>query len=72
MKLLEFFAAKKDFAEPYQSVEDDQSQVEMSDTRKTKLTLRQIHKLRRMNDVRDIEKKNEVDRLKKIYGATGE
>lgn len=72
MKLLEFFAANKDFAEPYQSTEDDQTQVQFSDTRKTKLTLRQIHKLRRMNDVRDIEKKNEVDRLKKIYGSTGE
>lgn len=72
MKLLEFFAANKDFAEPYQSTEDDQSQLQLSDTRKTKLTLRQIHKLRRMNDVREIEKKNEVDRLKKIYGSAGE
>lgn len=72
MTLLEFFAATKNFAEPYQSVEDDQSQLQYSDTRKTKLTLKQIHKLRRMNDVRDIEKKNEVNRLNKIYGSAAE
>jgi hypothetical protein len=72
MTLLEFFAAAKNFAEPYQSVEDDQSQIQYSDTRKTKLTLKQIHKLRRMNDVRDIEKKNEIDRLNKIYGSAAE
>jgi hypothetical protein len=71
MKLLEFFAVNKDFAEPYQSLEDDQSQLQLSDTRKTKLTLKQIHKLRRMNDVRDIEKQNEVNRLNKIYGSSG-
>lgn len=65
MNLFEFFTK---FPKPYQTAQDDSSQIKMSDSRKTKLTLRQIHQLRRMNDVRDIEKKNEVDRLKKIYG----
>ena len=65
MNLFEFFT---DFPKSYQSAEADSSQLKMTDSRKTKLTLRQIHQLRRMNDVRDIEKKNEVDRLKKIYG----
>jgi hypothetical protein len=65
MNLFEFFTK---FPKPYQDAQDDSSQLKMSDSRKTKLTLRQIHQLRRMNDVRDIEKKNEVDRLKKIYG----
>ena len=72
MNLFEFFAAKKDFPEPYQDTENDDSQLKISDTRKTRLTLRQIQQLRRMNDVREIEKKNEVDRLKKIYGSSGE
>lgn len=72
MNLFEFFTAKKDFPAPYQDVENDESQLKISDTRKTRLTLRQIHQLRRMNDVREIEKKNEVDRLKKIYGSSGD
>ena len=66
MNLFEFFT---DFPKPYQDTDADSSQLKMSDSRKTKLTLRQIHQLRRMNDVRDIERKNEVARLKKIYGA---
>jgi hypothetical protein len=72
MNLFEFFTAKKDFPEPYQNTDQDESQLKLTDTRKTRLTLRQIHQLRRMNDVREIEKKNEVDRLKKIYGSSGE
>ena len=72
MNLFEFFTAKKDFPEPYQNTSEDESQLKMSDTRKTRLTLRQIHQLRRMNDVREIEKQNEVDRLKKIYGSSDE
>ena len=72
MNLFEFFTAKKDFPKEYQNVENDESQLKLSDTRKTRLTLRQIHQLRRMNDVREIEKQNEVDRLKKIYGGSAE
>ena len=72
MNLFEFFTARKDFPEPYQNTREDESQLKITDTRKTRLTLRQIHQLRRMNDVREIEKKNEVDRLKKIYGSSGE
>ena len=72
MNLFEFFTAKKDFPEPYQNTGEDESQLKMSDTRKTRLTLRQIHQLRRMNDVREIEKQNEVNRLKKIYGSSDE
>lgn len=70
MNLFEFFTAKKDFPEPYQNTNDDESQLKRADTRKTRLTLRQLHQLRRMNDVREIEKKNEVDRLKKIYSSS--
>lgn len=69
MNLFEFFSVKKDYPEPYQNIDDDESQLKMSDSRKTRLTLKQIHRLRRMNDVRDIEKKNEVERLSQIYGS---
>lgn len=69
MNLFEFFNSAP---EPYQDKQNDASKIEITDTRKTRLTLRQIHQLRRMNDVRQIEKKNEITRLKKIYGASAE
>ena len=61
MKLFEMF----DAAIPgYQDVESDNSKPKWRESRKTKLTLRQIRKLRKMNDVRNYEKANS---LKKIH-----
>jgi len=61
MKLFEMF----DPAIPgYQDVESDNSKPKWKESRKTKLTLRQIRKLRKMNDVRNYEKANY---LKKIH-----
>jgi hypothetical protein len=48
----------------YQDVESDNSKPKWRESRKTKLTLRQIRKLRKMNDVRNYEKANS---LKKIH-----
>lgn len=50
-------------AEAYQDVSQDNSQPKLGDLRKTKLTLRQINKLRRLNDVRQYEF---AERLKKV------
>jgi|SaaInl74LU_5_DNA_1037368.scaffolds.fasta_scaffold01289_4 hypothetical protein len=66
MNLYEFFNV--DY-KSYQDKEDDNSRLDISDTRKTRLTLRQIQKLRLMNDIREVEQKNEIDRLNKIYGS---
>ena len=61
MKLFEMF----DAAIPgYQDVEADNSKPKWKESRKTKLTLRQIRKLRKMNDVRNYEKQKY---LKKIH-----
>jgi hypothetical protein len=61
MKLFEVF----DPAVPgYQDLESDNSQPKWRESRKTKLTLRQISKLRSMMDVRNLEKK---ENLKKVY-----
>ena len=49
--------------EAYQDVAQDNTQPRLGDLRKTKLTLRQINKLRRLNDVRAYEFK---ERLKKV------
>ena len=64
MILREFFEGPK---EGYQDVEDDNSQVQLHDLRKTKLTLKQINKLRQLNDVRMYEYQENVKQVKKQY-----
>ena len=64
MLLFEFF--HKDPA-GFQDVEDDNSQPQLGQLRKTKLTLRQINKLRRMNDVRTFEYKEKLKDVRKQY-----
>ena len=51
----------------YQDVAQDNSQPQLGDLRKTKLTLRQINKLRRMNDVRSFEFKEKIKRVRQQY-----
>jgi len=51
----------------YQDVEDDNSQTRIGDLRKTKLTLKQINKLRQMNDVRSYEYKEKLKQIKQQY-----
>ena len=57
MLLQEFW--KKD-PEAYQDVSADNAQVTANDLRKTRLTLRQLNKLRKMNDVRTYEYKEKL------------
>jgi hypothetical protein len=64
MILSEFF--KKD-PEAYQDLSQDNSQPRLGDLRKSKLTLRQINKLRRMNDVRSVEYKEKLEQIRKQY-----
>jgi len=51
----------------YQDVSQDNSQPQLGDLRKTKLTLRQINKLRRLNDVRAYEFKQNLKRVQAQY-----
>jgi hypothetical protein len=51
----------------YQDMAQDNSQPRLGDLRKTKLTLRQINKLRRMNDVRSYEFKEKLKRVQQQY-----
>lgn len=53
--------------EAYQDVAQDNSQPKLGDLRKTKLTLRQINKLRRMNDVRTFEFKEKLKKVQQQY-----
>ena len=61
MKLFEMFDPA---TAGYQDVSADNSKPKWRESRKTKLTLKQIRKLRKMNDVRNYEK---VSYLKKIH-----
>lgn len=64
MLILEVFSK---YPEAYQDVKQDNSQPRLGDLRKTKLTLRQINKLRRLNDVRQYEFKQKIDRVQAQY-----
>jgi hypothetical protein len=56
----------------YQDVSQDNSQPQLSDLRKTKLTLRQLNKLRRLNDVRQVEFKERLKKVRKQYSPPAE
>jgi len=57
-----------DRAEPgYQDVNDDNGRIKLGDLRKTKLTLKQISKLRQMNDIRAYEQSEKLTKVRKQY-----
>jgi hypothetical protein len=53
--------------EAYQDVAQDNSQPQKGDLRKTRLTLRQLRKLRQMNDVRTYEYKEKLKLIRQQY-----
>ena len=48
---------------------DDNSVVKKKNTRKSRLTLRQIHLMRQMNDVHTFEKAKEIETIQKVYAT---
>jgi hypothetical protein len=72
MNLLENFLNSADVPFSRYDAEEDQSVVKRTDTRKTRLTLRQIHLLRQMQDVHTFEKAKELENVQKIYKAPPE
>lgn len=56
----------------YQDVGQDNSRPIWRTSRKTKLTLKQIRKLRKMLDVRNYEKKEYLKKVRDQYGATAQ
>jgi hypothetical protein len=51
----------------YQDLSQDNSQTRLGDLRKTRLTLRQLNKLRQMNDVRSYEYKEKLKQVRNQY-----
>jgi len=69
MKLFEMF----DHAIPgYQDEEADNSKPKWRESRKTKLTLKQIRKLRKMLDVRNYERTEHLKDIRKQYAPAQE
>jgi hypothetical protein len=64
MILLELYSKSP---EGFQDLSQDNSQTELGQLRKTRLTLRQLSKLRKMNDVRAIEYKEKLKLIKQQY-----
>jgi hypothetical protein len=69
MQLFEMFDAP---INGLQDVNDDNSKPVWRTSRKTKLTLAQIRKLRKMMDVRNYEKKLYLNKVRTQYGAKPE
>jgi hypothetical protein len=53
--------------EGYQDISQDNTQPTKGELRKTRLTLRQLRKLRMMNDVRTFEYKEKLEQVRKQY-----
>ena len=58
--------------EDYQDVAQDNTQPKMDKLRTTRLTLRQIRKLRQMNDVRQVEYKEKLKYIRSQYAPPPE
>jgi hypothetical protein len=69
MKLLEMFDPP---IAGYQDTQSDNSRPMWKTSRKTKLTLAQIRKLRRMLDVRNYERKEHLAKVREQYGAANQ
>lgn len=59
----------KSYPEEMHDAEQDSSKISFKDTRKTRLTLAQINRLRKMNDMRALEHAKEMAMVKQMYGA---
>ena len=69
MLLLELFSNLEQPPEQNQDVDDDNSRPMIGDLRKSKLTLRQLNKLRKLNDVRQVEFQEKLENVKNMYGS---
>lgn len=58
-----------EYKKGYQDLSKDKSQNKIEDLRKTRLTLAQINQLRKMNDQRSVEFKEQMEKVKIMYAA---
>jgi hypothetical protein len=76
MILRELFYYDKETLEPTENdqyePQYDQSIVKSTDTRKTRLTLRQINRARKAAEVHTKEQANELDFVRQMYGIAAQ
>lgn len=76
MILRELFYYDKETMEPTENdqyePQYDKSIVTTDDTRKTRLTLRQINRARKAAEVHTKEQANELDFIRQMYGLAGQ
>lgn len=76
MILRELFYYDKETLEPTENdqydPQYDDSIVDSSDTRKTRLTLRQINRARKAAEIHTKEQANELDFVRQMYGIAGQ
>jgi hypothetical protein len=76
MILRELFYFDKETLEPIEDKKydpiDDESIVQKDDTRKTRLTLRQINKARRASEYHEEEQKKELHFVRQMYGLASQ
>jgi hypothetical protein len=72
MILRELFYFDKETIEPVENnryePQDDQTPVQASDTRKTRLTLRQINRIRKASELHTEEEQKELQFVRQMYG----
>ena len=66
MNLLEMF---NETPKAYRTEKDDNTSLKLSDLRKTKITLKQLNRLRIMNDVRKLEHEQKLEVVQQQYKA---
>jgi hypothetical protein len=69
MKLFEFY---DDPVKGYEDPSRDNSTLKLDDSRKTRLTLAQINRLRMMNDVKKVEHEQHLKKVSKQYKPPAE
>ena len=76
MILRELFYFDKETIEPTEDdrydPQYDDSVVKMNDTRKTRLTLRQINRARKASELHTTEKAGELDFVRQMYGIAAQ
>ena len=65
MQLLEFF----EDLPGHRTEKDDNTTLKLSDVRKTRLTLKQLNRLRIMNDVRKLEHELDLEQIRTQFKA---
>jgi hypothetical protein len=69
MQLLELY---NEIPDGYRSEKDDNSVIKIDDTRKTRLTLDRLNKLRIMNDTRKLEHEKKLEKVSTQYKSAAE